>query len=188
LADLVDSIEGLTSGRIRKTQALAPASGSLIAPLYQLELKGRRQLLEGASKRPEVSLSISAKTFVDLQNEADGGTVVKQRHEIHGRIFRGGSATLVTAQLDRYVTTGAPPKPPPLYFNTIEIEVPDQRLIKLLKAGHHNFSFLKQCIDVATLAETLQDSFKNRSLARDGFTPKFCKAIEKLERAVGRNL
>jgi hypothetical protein len=175
LADVVEDVQLLTTARIRKTV------GS--STYYQLELKGPKVRLPGrAVQRPEVSLRISHATFDYLLDLADGGTIIKHRHDIPGHIYFNRSVLSVVAQVDRYLMAGRPPRNLPLRFDTIDIEVPSQRYVPPLRQGKHSFGFLKKCLEIADLDQPLQDALSNRCLARDGFTKHLRKTLQALER------
>lgn len=153
----------LTSARVRRTKEKDGPSR------YELEFKGQKEEVHGALiSRCEFSIEISKDLYDDLLPDATDGALKKRRYDIAGRISDSGTLVKVHGHLDSLRRAGNSLERLPEPFWTIDIELPTTSLFRPLRSGRHNFSFLKQCVEIGTLDNDLRRSLRNSSIAKKG--------------------
>jgi hypothetical protein len=164
--------EGLDykNGRVRSVEKAGKKD-------YFVTLKGPR---EGGFSRLEIEIPIAADLYMQLLDEADRGTVAKQRYFLEGELESPDSRRLpVTAEID--LVTEAAGRPlagcnvPE--FAIVEIEVQEEHFLKSLQEGKHSFDFLKGAVEVRSLERSIQKLIRMRDLARSGITDQVIEAL-----------
>lgn len=149
------------------------------ATTYSLTVKGPRQ---NEYSRLELETEISADLYEELLKQADCGTVKKNRYLHKGALLIDTSELPITAEIDLVteaagapIFTGDVPE-----FVIIEVELLSKESINPLRQGKHDFSFLSQAIEIASLERSFQTKIRMRDLARFGLTAEAKKLLNKL--------
>ena len=174
----ISMTDEFSSARIRRTRAAKES------PSYSIEFKGSK---EGEANlrisRREISYPITSAEYKSLKDEATAGAIRKRRYAIPGTITVNGQVIQVTAQVDRLQAAGRKLHKVEAEFDTVDIELHDTAHIHALRAGHHSFQFLENCIEISALDRKICKPLTTRRLAKHGLREDALKAVKTLEAA-----
>ena len=159
-----------SNGRIRSSKSNGITS-------YTLTVKAPRADL---FSRLEVEMPITEKLYQELLGFVDMGSLSKQRYYLAGALKnKMGNATPLTAEIDIYreIAGKSFNLEDPLAFAVVEVEVSTPEQLQQIRDGHHDFSFLRDAVEVLSLPEDCQKYFKNMYLALHGLDPAAVKSI-----------
>lgn len=169
-----------SSARLRKVTRVGKT------PRYFLELKSNKT---GPSSlklsRAELSVPLSRSDYIRLLPSAHAGLVRKKRLIFEGEISVSGDRTIpCRLQVDYWLKAGKriPSGTPSQKFGfvTADLELPSQKLARLVRLGRHSISMLDKSMELSALPAEQQSILSNRRLACKGFDKDARSQIRRL--------
>ena len=159
-----------SNGRIRSSKSNNVTN-------YTLTVKAPRA---DPFSRLEVEIPITEKLYQDLLGFVDMGSLSKHRYYLAGALKnKVGAPTPLTAEIDIYSEIAGKSfnLDDPLAFAVVEVEASTLEQLKQIRDGKHDFSFLRDAVEVLSLPDDCQKYFKNMYLALHGLDQAAVKSI-----------
>lgn len=164
LSERFDRTDELTSARLRRSET---SRGTL----FSIDFKSRKQEGElGRLSRFEVSIPLSFEQYTCFSTRATTGTIEKLRYSLSGVVMPDTKHEMeVTAEVDIIMRAGGKGKLVDPSFALVDIELPDESLVKAMRAGFHTFDLLEsKVVELTAASQDLQDVLSSRRMAKHG--------------------